>query len=188
MDEAMSLFIRHAKPPEGLNTASAIRATFDSSGSSIQKIIGPGSLIRLVDGSRYNPNHISPAEYWMDEEVFRRALAAAHQDLKGQGHGARQDLLGLHARFQLRDGLAVSRDWSNLDRYIRLTLPAGASIYASVGRTRTQPYYSSSKPEDQARANAAGVSLPGLSQQIVINFQHEANKPARRFITGPHLF
>lgn len=185
----MSLSLRHEflSSDEGFSNESYL-STFVPGTCKPCRIHGPANLVRLVDGSRYSPFGPSPGDFWMEEIVFLNFMAAAAADLASQNRQPDPALTGLHARFQLRDGLAVSRDWSNLDQYIRLVLPAGDSLIALVGPAAGQGYYSSNRPEDRARAGAAGITLPGLTEQIIINFNYPDNEPVRRYVSGPFLF
>ncbi len=153
------------------------------------RLLGPASLVRLVDSSRYF-SASPPGDFWMEESLFRMFIANAHSDLLSQNKGLPPHLVGLHARFQLRDALAVSRDWSNLDCFISLTLPPGASVIALVGEARGQSYYSAEFHDQAARAKAEeiGVTLPGGRVQVVIDFQFHANQTARNWVRGPFPF
>lgn len=167
---------------------SAYAPTFAASSFRPCRIHGPASLIRLVQGGRYSMLLTNPGEYWIDGAYFERFLAQSRAEIAAQGHDPEGPFPGLHARFQLRDTLAVSRDWSHLDSYIELHLPSGESLVALVGKAAGQPYYSDRQATDQARAEAAGIRLPGRGEQIVVDFKHSANRDAVRFVRGPFLF
>ena len=185
----MLLSIRHEiLSPDEVFSDSAYRSTFVSGLCQPCRLHGPGTLVRLVDSSRYSVMNSSAGDYWREECVFRGFLQQARADLMSQGVTASPHLVGLHARFQLRDGFAVSRDWSNIDHFIQMDLPAGTSVVALVGPATSQTYYSSKQPVDQARAAAAGISLPGSLNQIIINFDFPANEPAKSLIRGPYPF
>jgi hypothetical protein len=114
----MSLSLRHdfLASDESFSSASYL-STFVAGDCRPCRIHGQGTLIRLVDSSRYNPFAPSPGDYWTEASVFQRFMLDAAADLAAQNRAPNAALTGLYARFQLRDGLAVSRDWSNLDAY-----------------------------------------------------------------------
>jgi hypothetical protein len=156
--------------------------TFASSGFRACRLHGPASLVRLVHGERYSI--LASNAYWIEAAVFQKFLAEARSEIARQGDAPPAHLVGLHMRFQLRDALAVSRDWSDLDHYIELHLPPGQALVALVGQAAGQPYYSVRQSADHARAEAANIRLPGGGEQIVIDFKHPSNRDAVRFVSG----
>jgi hypothetical protein len=185
----MSLSLRHdfLASDESFSSASYL-STFVAGDCRPCRIHGQGTLIRLVDSSRYNPFAPSPGDYWTEAAVFQRFMLDAAADLAAQNRAPNAALTGLYARFQLRDGLAVSRDWSNLDAYIVLELSPGQSVVALVGPARGQGYYSVKQPVERGKAEAAGITLPGLTDQIVINFEFEENRKVLSHVRGPFVF
>ncbi|MFO1501430.1 MAG: hypothetical protein U1G07_24085 [Verrucomicrobiota bacterium] len=163
------------------------------------KVNGPARLMRLLshtgqapEGQRYSANALE-GSYWFAEEDFRRIQRAAARDLaqqrspldSGEKVAAR---LGIYMRHQLRQFLAVRRDWTpSFDYYAILSIPPGRSLAALVGKVRAQPVYS---PEfdGEARARQAGLRLEGGLTQYVIQFGFPENRPARDWIQRPQAF
>lgn len=151
------------------------------------RLFGPCHLIRLVAGHRFQQER--PGDYWMEANLFQQARQAAARDLGRQQiePGKRPGYAGMIVRFLLRDQLAVSRDWSDLDMFVTLNLPQGSSVLALIGQAKMQPYYS---PQDPAHdgAEAVGIRLPGLGTQIVIDFQLPENRQAASLVSPPMGF
>ncbi|MBN8459297.1 MAG: hypothetical protein J0M04_15815 [Verrucomicrobia bacterium] len=178
----------HVEPvaPDLVPSAGRFAATF-LGGFQTVRLHGPCKLIRLVENPRFRQDR--PGDYWMEADTFFQARLAAARDLAAQNveEGKRPALAGLIVRFILRDQLAVCRDWSGLDSFIALDLPPGMSLLALIGNAKMQPYYSTSDP-GHAGAEAAGVRLPGLGVQIVIDFQLPENRPAAAMVSQPMPF
>lgn len=151
------------------------------------RLFGPCNLIRLVAGHRFQQDR--PGDYWMEANLFQQARLAAARDLSQQqiDPAKRPAYAGMIVRFLLRDQLAVSRDWSDLDMFVTLNLPPGASVLALIGQAKMQPYYSPQDPA-HAGAEAAGIRLPGLGTQIVIDFQLPDNRHAASLVSPPMGF
>lgn len=151
------------------------------------RLHGPCRLIRLVQGARFR--HENPGDYWMEANLFQQARLAAARDLSQQqlDPTKRPGYAGMIVRFLLRDQLAVSRDWSDLDSFVALSLPPGSSVLALLGQAQMQPYYSPQDPA-HAGAEAAGIRLPGLGTQIVIDFQLPDNRHAASLVSPPMGF
>ncbi len=136
----------------------------------------------------FGPNR-RDGSFWFAEQDFFRLKGQAAADLRGQGGSDQlRKRLGMYLRLQLRDFLAVRRDWTpSFDGYVVLSLPAGASVIALVGRVNEQPVYSSDFP-GEASARQAGIILPGGLTQYVIRFGFEPNRHARKCIIPPFEF
>lgn len=155
------------------------------------RLHGPARLVRLLahagqapEGQFYGANRTDGA-FWLAETDYERLRQAALADLAGQADGGRSGTrLGLYLRLQLRDLLAIRRDWTpSFDYLAPLQLPRGASVVALVGRIRRQPVYSPGFAGAEGAARA-GIDLPGGLTQYVINFQFPANQGAVEHI-GP---
>lgn len=187
----MATTLRHDPLPPG-EAATLLKhaATFIPGQASPVRLHGPLNLVRLIQRSRYSVMLDTPGDFWIEAALFHSFLAAARADLAAQNIGTRGPLVGLHARFQLRDALAVCADWSLLDHFIELRLPPGQSLVALMGQAAAQPYYSldTHRSDDHRRAEAAGIRLPGKATQVVIDFHHPDNRDAVRFVRGPRPF
>ena len=147
----------------------------------------PLSLVRLVERQRHLATQSRNSEtYWMLKQDFQKLQQEARRELGKQGI-ANPALTGLYMRFEARDDLAVCRDWSHLDSYLIWDIPPQSGVLAYIGQAARQPYYSK-KAKTHQRAEAAGVSLPGLGTQLVIDFNLKENFSHKSLIRGPFLF
>ena len=187
--------------------ASRKKSTFRSGQYSTIKLKPGIKLIRLIDHklSHKLGNH----EFWFLEHDFQKLKKLAEADLKTQqaapNKAVAQNRLEVYLKFQLRDYLAISRQWSDLDGIVRITTPHNPLI-ALVGPAKKQPYFYSDfnhkgykeSEERVSRANksgiglpsgkhaktasqvaeSAGISLPGGITQFIIDFNNPANKKA----------
>jgi hypothetical protein len=160
------------------------------------RLHGPVRLVRLVtsggiapEGQTYRANN-PQGSFWLAERDFLRLRNLAEADLRQQqGSGnfrnTFSDLVGLYMRHQLRDLLAVRRDWTpSFDGYMVLSIPRSCSAVALVGRVRQQPVYSPTF-DGHATAQKAGIRLAGGLTQYVIDFQFPANRQLTTLVTGP---
>lgn len=151
------------------------------------RLLGPFRLIRLVQCHRHSQE--KPGDYWMETNLFQQARLTAARDLASGNiePAKRPGYAGMIVRYLLRDQLAICRDWSDLDAFVSLDLPAGSSVLALLGQAQMQPYYS---PRDPAHpgAEAGGIRLPGLGTQIVIDFKNPENQYAARLVSSPMVF
>jgi hypothetical protein len=158
------------------------------------RILGPARLVRLLshaaqaaEGQMYEANR-EDGPYWFEEADFLKIKAAAAAELKAQGRlsdpRARfKFLVGMYMRHELRNVLAVSRDWTpSFDYYLVLAIPAGASVIALEGTIGDQPVYSNDFTD---QPTAAGMRLIGGLRQYVIRFDFPANQQAVKWFEGP---
>lgn len=159
------------------------------------RLRGPARLVRLLshagrapEGQIYGPNRLE-GSYWFEERDLERLRRLAHADLKAtSGPGEKSGpsyRLGMSLRIQLRDLLAIRRDWTpSFDYRVILALPTGAALVALVGQIRGQPVYSEHVDGADGAAKA-GITLPGGLVQYVIDFEFPANRSGLRFIGNP---
>ena len=161
------------------------------------RVHGAARLVRLLshagqapEGQFYGANR-DDGEFWFAEADFLRIKAAAEADLRQQGGwdpARARDRISMYLRHQLRDLLAVRRDWTpSFDYYALLNVPGGESLVALVGKVRKQPVYSPDFPGEEL-ARKAGLELPGGLTQYVINFTFPANQAMRPRIRSPISF
>ena len=173
--------------PPAAGNATRHANTFLGGNFQTVRIQGPCNLVRLVGPSSIYQTQ--PGDFWLEANLFSQAFYQASVELRQQGFSGEKQgsYAGMMARFLLRDMLGVSHDWSNLDMFVSLNLPPGASLIALIGQARMQPYYS---PNDPAHAGAetANIRLPGLGTQIVIDFLLPDNRYAARLVSAPMVF
>ena len=154
---------------------------------------GSARLVRLLshagqapEGQFYTSNR-DDGSYWFEEAAMQKLKADALTDLRAQGK-ANPSALAAYLRLQLRDVLAIRRDWTpSFDYYALLQIPAKASLIALIGKIKKQGVYSRNVPGSSS-AGRQGIFLPGGLTQYVINFGHPANTPAKDWIQSPIRF
>jgi hypothetical protein len=181
---------------EGFGVSFETRFSF-ASAPEYCRIAGPGRLVRLLQMERFNREGALVREsalagqFWFDEMTFismrmgaRAEIAAQARSGKNAFINSQETLAALHAKFSLREDLAISKDWTTeFDAYAVLPLDQRDSLVALVGRVMSQPYYQ--------RAPAGTLSpaeLPGMQKQYVIDFTFPANRAFAARIQGPHPF
>ena len=182
---------------DGFSVKPEIQQSFATS-PGFFKLTGPGRLIRLVQfgkttrtGEILQPSRFA-GDCWFEERLFQRLRASALAELATQNgtqsgtaqYTPRKDLMGLHMKFNLRDSLAVSRDWNDFDAYVSFSFGPNEAVVALVGKIKGQSYYSVNNP-GHAGAESAGISLPGGEDQYVIDFSFPANRRLANRINGP---
>ena len=157
---------------------------------SSRRVPGPARLVRLLshagqapEGQFYAPNR-EDGSYWFEEAALWKLKTDAQADLRAQGK-CNSSALAAYLRLQLRDVLAIRRDWTpSFDYYALLEIPAKASLIALIGRIKKQGVYSRNIPGSSS-AGTRGIFLPGGLTQYVINFAHPPNARARDWIESP---
>ena len=155
-------------------------------GYSPSRIFGPARFLRLLygggmgaEGFKLNPSNVYGC-YWFAEDDVLQIKARLAEDLNKEP-ASRDTYLNRMAfalRNELRQGLAVCRDWSpRFDTFARLTLPAQKSVVGLTGVAKGQHVYSSEFP-GQAVAIAPDTELSGGLRQYVIRFDLPANAAA----------
>jgi hypothetical protein len=177
-------------------------ASFDGA-YRVCRLHGPARLMRLLtlggvaaEGQGYDPN-APQGSFWFAEANFQRLKMMAEADLRSQSgpgilpEATMRSHLRMYLRLQLRDFLAVRRNWTpSFDRGARLSVPKGESLVALVGRVRWQPVYSPEFVGEPAARDLErmGLRLPGGLTQYVINFSFPTNHPARAWIQTGVMF
>lgn len=129
--------------------------------------------------------------FWFAEHDFLRIRSQAVADLRSQGGAGdwRRRLklrVGMYMRHQLRDLLAVRRDWTpSFDYYEVLEVPAKESVVALEGFVGDQPVYSDGFPGAES---AKSIRLAGGLRQYVIRFDFPANQKAFAWSGSPRSF
>lgn len=158
----------------------------------LSSVTGGGGARRSPEGESVMANRVD-GKFWLAAEDFERMRARARAEIAAQARGggfraSREQLASLHLRMQLREGLAVSRDWAfgDFGKYVVLSVPAGARLVVLVGTVEAQPVYSGDRP-DLAEV-ARGMKLAGGLTQYVIRFDFPANAAAHGWLGAPVTF
>jgi hypothetical protein len=169
------------------------RNSFDAGQYQPCELKGPARLVRLLahggkapEGQSYNASR-TDGPYWFAEADFLRMREEAKSQLSadlrsGETKETLDSRISWQMRFQLRDVLAVRRDWSpSFDYFIVLSIPEGKGVVALKGSVAGQPVYTNNF-KGAARAKRGGIRLKGGLLQYVIHFDHPANAAAKAWI------
>jgi hypothetical protein len=143
--------------------------------------------------------------FWFDEAFFTQLREKAKADLHRQGLNRQsptftpfRQLVGMYMKVCFRGDLAVCKNWTeNFDNYAILSLRPSDSLVAWAGTIKPQPYFDpngrpiASTPDLQAAYELAeknGITLSGMQQQFVVDFDFPANAPLKTRILGPFPF
>lgn len=168
------------------------------------RVSGPGGLARLVMNKRMVTRN-GELSFWFNEAFFTQIREKAKADLRRQGLSKKsptftpfRELVGMYMKHCFRSDLAVCKNWTeNFDNYAILSLRPTDSLVAWAGAIKPQPYFDplgrpiASTPDLQAAYELAeknGISLSGMQQQFVVDFDFAANAPLRSRIQGPFPF
>lgn len=161
---------------------------------SFYRVRGPMEFYRLVQFQQKLPTGETLARsrsdglYWFERDVLEKVRSQAREELKhirAESPAHMAGLRAIHARFRLRDQMAISKNWNRFDAYVRLWLGDGDKIVALVGKTKGQQYYDASHPDYERIKNVPDIMLPGQGLQVLINFSFGENKKLRHQIHGP---
>lgn len=186
--------IEHLSRSEAWQPDADTVTSFQHAAFTACRVLGPARLVRLLchagvapEGQTYGANR-QDGSFWFTEDQFHQLRAAAIADLRSQGGGSERDRLRAYLRLQLRDVLAVRRDWTpSFDYFAVLAIPDGKAAVALMGKIAGQPVYDPSTYAGQ-QSSRQGVFLAGGLTQYVIDFRFKANSGLERCIQGPFGF
>ena len=193
--------------PNNYQIPSWVAQTFASESYRTFRIEGPTTLVRLLNTENESIEEASSGLFWLEKSEFnklrqsaKKAIEAERKRRKAGGQSPMNNpemAVSLHTRFQLRDRLAVCGNWSDLNKFVSLSIPAGQNLIAFLGATAAQPYYSfdpkkfgpdSKEARQQKKAEDGNIRLPGGLRQIVIDFRMPENQPLKKRISAPKWF
>ena len=193
--------------PKNYKIPSWVVQTFAGESYRTFRVEGPTTLVRLLNSENKSIEGASSGLFWLEKSEFSKLQLSAKKAIEAertkrktanQSPMSNPDMaVSLHTRFQLRDNLAICGNWSDLNKFVSLSIPAGQSLIAFLGAAAAQPYYKfdpkkfgpdSKEARQQKKAEDGNIRLPGGLRQVVVDFRMAENQPLVNLISPPQWF